>query len=1002
MAPMNKIAGLHPWLLLVLLWQLYNPIENVAAIQNDQHNHYQQIQHSDYNDNHYFNSHHDHRRFLRNGHHSSSATTPRPSIASVQKPSKPTTPTTTMTTGKPTLKPVRPTTTPKPSPITTSKPTPGGKPTTPIKTSQPTLKPVATHPTTPSPVNPPPTTPTTTTFTPVFSPTTPSPVYPLPTTPTTTTFTPVFSPTTPSPVYPPPTTPTTTTSMPVFSPTSPSPVYPPPSTPTTSTFTPVFSPTTPSPVYPPPTTPTTTTSMPVFSPTSPSPVYPPPSTPTTSTFTPVFSPTTPSPVYPSSPIAPTTLTFTPIFSPTTPSPVYPPPTSPTTSTFTPIFSPTTPSPSLPPFDGSTPAPYYDTTPAPTLLFTASPVSPTTFGPTFSSALSELDVSTPTTMDNVEAADRCLDAMWIASDWLPFQTEGTTATATPDFTTPTCEILPRSTGVWYKYLGTGRVTRVEYTTSYQAKLSILARSCSAFDCVVHGDNTVEWIAELNVTYYIYLGTYFATANGPFGLVVSDYDVPTNDQCDSAMDLATTVSSSSSPSNQTLPLEVSGSTVGALPDFAVGTTCGISAATAPGVWYTYIGTGTVTRLAVLATSFQAKVAIYRGSSCLVLQCEANGDTTVDWVAEAGVSFYLLVSGEDFKNVGSFDLVLSDFEAPVNDQCDSATLIASGLPFQTQGTTDGAKPDFATNTCNIDASARGVWYHFLGTGRVTRVDLTTPTFNGAISIFSGTSCTFLECEVNGNNLVEWVAELGVTYYILVTGKDFNSVGSFGLLVTDYDIPSNNECNSAIAIDAESLPLEVQDSTVGTTPDFDVLTCGLDPTSRGVWYSLVGSGLVTRVDYIASLYDGEVSIFRGSSCLVLECVVHGSDSRVEWVAMEGVTYYILLSGADFRSVGSFGLMVTQYQIPVNNECQSATTIPAGSLPFEAQGSSLGATPDFDAVTCGIVTTARGVWYTWFGNGNRMRVNYNAATAYDMELSVFEGSCLLLECVEHGDDTVE
>ncbi len=89
---------------------------------------------------------------------------------------------------------------------------------------------------------------------------------------------------------------------------------------------------------------------------------------------------------------------------------------------------------------------------------------------------------------------------------------------------------------------------------------------------------------------------------------------------------------------------GTTVGATLDTEVECPAPL---TAPGIWYKYIGTGEMVSADVCGASFDTKIYIYTGT-CGSLTCmDGNDDycnlqSRVDWFAEAGEEYYILVHG------------------------------------------------------------------------------------------------------------------------------------------------------------------------------------------------------------------------------------------------------------------------------------------------------------------------------------------------------------------------
>jgi subtilisin-like proprotein convertase family protein len=122
------------------------------------------------------------------------------------------------------------------------------------------------------------------------------------------------------------------------------------------------------------------------------------------------------------------------------------------------------------------------------------------------------------------------------------------------------------------------------------------------------------------------------------------------------------------------------------------------------------------------------------------------------------------------------------PVNDLCAGAININCAQTIA--GTTAAATPD-AVGTCiTALGTAPGVWYSFAGDGSLTTLSLCGSGYDTKIGVFSG-SCGSLVC-VTGNDdfcglqsQVTFTANVGTTYYILVTGFSTNS-GAYTLART------------------------------------------------------------------------------------------------------------------------------------------------------------------------------------------------------------------------------
>ena len=579
--------------------------------------------------------------------------------------------------------------------------------------------------------------------------------------------------------------------------------------------------------------------------------------------------------------------------------------------------------------------------------------------------------TPPSTDN----DFCEGALPLES----FQT-GSTELATLD-NVGTCGPNNDNTapGVWYTVSGISGPITVDTCSSssdFDTKISVFQGSCGVLTCVDGNDDdfncsldglhsSVTWTASASEQYFV-LVHGFAAGTGEFGLnaaLPSGPNPPStdNDLCEGA-----------------LPLESfqTGST--ALATLENVGFCGTTNSAA-GVWYTVTGiSGQITVDTCSSSSdFDTAISVFQGS-CGVLTCvDGNDDfscslsglhSSVTWTATASEQYFVLVHGFG-SNTGEFGLnALLPSGPPVPPL---ETLLPSGPPVPPLETPCvETETPFNAGFGDCSTYAEGL------------------TNNG-----------FCSSDVDSNGVVaqDACAECGVC-----VGDTTPTPPT-----TDND---NDLCENALPLDSFQTG-----STELATLD-NVGTCGPnnDNTAPGVWYTVSGiSGPIT-VDTCSSSsdFDTKISVFQGS-CGVLTCVdgndddfncsLDGLHSSVTWTASASEQYFVLVHGFSSET-GEFGLnAVFGAGPPVPPADNDLNDLCEDALPLESfqTGSTALATIDSNAGTCGFTSVSSpGVWYTVSGVSGQITVDTcSSSSNFDTKISVFQGSCGALTCVDGNDD---
>ncbi len=240
----------------------------------------------------------------------------------------------------------------------------------------------------------------------------------------------------------------------------------------------------------------------------------------------------------------------------------------------------------------------------------------------------------------QANDNCANATPIACGG---SASGSTTTATLDGPAASCTGGSVAADVWYTITGTGGDITASLCgggTNYDSKLDVYTGACGALtniggcnDDFCGLQSQMTWTSSLGVVYRIRVHG-FGGSTGNFTLNVTCAPVgPANDACANAILI-------------TCGQTIVGTTTGANLDGASG--CGNSN-TAPGVWYSYIGTGGSTIISLCGgTNYDSKLTVFSGTCTGGITCVVGNDdfcglaSEVTFISTPGLPYLVLVHG------------------------------------------------------------------------------------------------------------------------------------------------------------------------------------------------------------------------------------------------------------------------------------------------------------------------------------------------------------------------
>ncbi len=213
------------------------------------------------------------------------------------------------------------------------------------------------------------------------------------------------------------------------------------------------------------------------------------------------------------------------------------------------------------------------------------------------------------------------------------------------------------GVWYTFVGNGDdVTITSANNTFDHELSVFSSNggCGGtFTTVVCANNstgaeTTAFSSMNGTQYYIYIAhaSSSSTSTGLFDIGISCTPpvIPDNNTCEDAISIAACD-------------VVYGTTLNASFDAGLDN-CGTSVNSAPGVWYSFSGTGNEVAFSLCddTTNFNSKLAVYEGSCNNLVCVSANDDacgsaSEIDINTTVGSNYYIYVTGinTEFGNFG-----------------------------------------------------------------------------------------------------------------------------------------------------------------------------------------------------------------------------------------------------------------------------------------------------------------------------------------------------------------
>lgn len=476
-----------------------------------------------------------------------------------------------------------------------------------------------------------------------------------------------------------------------------------------------------------------------------------------------------------------------------------------------------------------------------------------------------------------------------------------------------------------------------------------------DCVVSADLGVDWepetiscfLATSGVTYYVFVDGYEEGVKGAYNLSVTATTAPTNDTCPTAEVL-------------TLGVEINGNTACSVDDYDG--LCTGATQNGPDLVYSYTPTENTTMAFILEPLTNTDFSIYLVTTCTpeMTTCVAYADTYGAGMAEylcadlSGLTTYYIVI-DALETGGQYMLYADETVRQTNDTCATATVI-DPIPADYYTAVDGyltcMTDDYQAPTC-LTTTQLGpeVVYSYTPTTN-QNLSLMADSYyaDWDISVYITTDCsTWANCVGMDDGLIgepEFLHCIPVvqdtTYYIIIDSPTQDQWGRYYLEIWPVEAAANELCTNAEVITGP-LPVTFFSDTSCAANDYSPTmgTCfgAAAPSNDLVWSYTTGS-LAETVTVVL-----DPSYFTGAVYVVTDCADVDTCVAGDYAYPPGApvilpclafaastTYYIIVDGAlSATEAGFFSLHLDNTEVPVNDDCTTATTITTFPAVIEA-----------------------------------------------------------------------
>ncbi|MBL7943591.1 MAG: hypothetical protein JNM00_12535 [Flavobacteriales bacterium] len=604
----------------------------------------------------------------------------------------------------------------------------------------------------------------------------------------------------------------------------------------------------------------------------------------------------------------------------------------------------------------------------------------------------------------------------------FNSSGATSEPTSVCPNPSCGFY-QGGDVWFTVLvpSSGEL-RIERTnvTPMQACVAIYTGVCGGFteyECLngtpAFNAITISDPALANTTLYVRVYRFNNSSGGSFNLCAFDPVIPTNNECDDAIDL----------------------TVGAtcsLQTFSNQYATGSSGVPAPNcgfynggdVWITVTvpASGKLRIERTNTSGWNIAIAIYTGTcgDLTLYDCKSSSTTntvinfTINRPDMAGQVLYLRAYTYNNYDGGGFSLCAYEPIVPSNDFCSDA------IPLTVQSTCNmmtftnvlSTGFEYAANanpTCGFFAGG-DVWFSVVvpSSGHL-RIERQSVSGSAAqLSLYTGTcgSLTEIVCKQGtGNNAYITLHDeslAGATLLLRVYGFNNPEGGIFNLCAWEPDIPDNDFCANAIPLTVGTSCNMQSFSNAYCTATEPLTTpnpsCGFY-AGGDIWFTFQypesGHFRIERLD--GNIYSAQFALYQGScgSLDPIECVQNSNSTSIVNMhvdSLAGQWLYLRIFSYNSSEGGTFSICLWEPDMPDNDFCDAAIPLEVGSDCVLQTYNNLYCTGweemPVPSPTCGFYAGGDS-WYTFvFPQSGHLRIERNNHAGSNIQFALYTGTC--------------